>query len=261
MKLLALHTIFLFLTITSGVNNTLAQTIKGLHGEAGPVVAAEVRKNHFDSPVLAYVFYGDLTGAGTTDAIAFLYHPSGGNSDVLTTWIWRDTKDGYVLARAPSIDEVFGVEPRNVVFSQGRIEVTTSVLATGDPRCCPTGKKTFALTLAGPTKAVGTTKDLDVPIMEYGGDGQAANCASSVVTGLKASGDGFLAVRSGPGSRYRKLDELHNGEVVIVYEVRGKWAGVVYRTKATTCSATKTHPITYERKGWVHTNWLRQLAG
>ena len=64
-------------------------------------------------------------------------------------------------------------------------------------------------------------KELDVPVLEQGGDGQMANCASSMVTGLKATGDGFLAVRSGPGSKYRKIDELHNGDVVLVFEQRG----------------------------------------
>jgi len=34
-------------------------------------------------------------------------------------------------------------------------------------------------------------------------DEQAANCASSVVSGLKEGGDGFLEVRSGHGSQYR----------------------------------------------------------
>ena len=37
---------------------------------------------------------------------------------------------------------------------------------------------------------------LDVPITEEAGDGQMANCTSSVVTGLPPDGDGFLA--SGP---------------------------------------------------------------
>lgn len=106
-----------------------------------------------------------------------------------------------------------------------------------------------------------TINVLDVPVIEQGGDGQAANCMSSVVSGLQAGGEGFLAVRSGPGTQYRKLEELHNGDVVIVFEYRGSWAGIVYRTSEVRCSSTTTAPVTYERKGWVHTNWLRPLAG
>lgn len=102
---------------------------------------------------------------------------------------------------------------------------------------------------------------LDVPVMEQGGDGQIANCMSSRVAGLKAGGDGFLAVRSGPGTKYRKIDELRNGDEVIVFDVRGKWAGVVYGTSNVACSSTKTRPVPYGRKGWVHTNWLQEVAG
>lgn len=102
---------------------------------------------------------------------------------------------------------------------------------------------------------------LDVPVVEQGGDGQMATCASSTVAGLKAGGDGFLAVRAGPGTHYRKLDELRNGDVVLVYEIRGKWAGVAYRAMAANCAATRTRFVPHEHKGWVHTNWLKDIAG
>ena len=257
----------LFAVIPFSAGQSAAQTIEGLHGGAAPAIKAEIRKGDFGDPVMAHVFYGDLTGTGTNDAIAFLYHPSGGNSDVLTTWIWRDTGNGYQLTRAPSIKEVFGIDPRDVKFSAGRIAVTMTVPKPDDPRCCPTGKRKFSLSIEGSSqsdsKSAATTKpkELDVPVLEQGGDGQMANCASSMVTGLKAYGDGFLAVRSGPGSEYRKIDELHNGDVVLVFEQRGEWAGVVYRTANVTCSSTKTHAVTYKNKGWVHTNWLKDIAG
>jgi Bacterial SH3 domain len=120
--------------------------------------------------------------------------------------------------------------------------------------------KTIFLGLAlacGPALAA----DLDVPILEQGGDGQAANCASSVVAGLSAGGDGFLAVRSGPGTGYRKLDELYNGDVVIVFAQQGPWYGVVYRTARVTCASTTDRAIQYPNKGWVHGKWLKPLAG
>lgn len=103
--------------------------------------------------------------------------------------------------------------------------------------------------------------ELDVPILEEGGDGQAANCASSIVGGLPRGRNGFLAVRSGPGTEYAKLAELQNGETVIVFQTSGEWAGIVYRTQNVTCSSKSTRPIEYERKGWVHTKWLKPLAG
>lgn len=111
------------------------------------------------------------------------------------------------------------------------------------------------------TAVAAHANDLDVPVLEQGGDGQAANCWSAMVSGLKADGDGFLAVRSGPGSQYPKIDELHNGEIVIVFQNRGKWVGVVYRTPNATCHSTKTHPVPYEKKGWIRTDWLKDVAG
>jgi len=260
MKWSMLCFVVLSAAIVFNAGKPTAQTIEGLHGDAAAAIGAEIRKGDFGDPVEAHVFYGDLTGTDTNDAIAFLYHPSGGNSYVLTTWIWRHTESGYTLAKAPSIEEVFGFEPRGVKFSTGQIEVTTTVMNPGDPRCCPTGEKTFSLSVPGST-GVAVESDLDVPILEHGGDGQMANCMSSMVSGLRIDGDGFLAVRSGPGTRHRKIDELHNGDIVFVFETRGEWAGVVYRTSNVRCHSTITQPVKYDKKGWVHTNWLKPVAG
>lgn len=88
---------------------------------------------------------------------------------------------------------------------------------------------------------------LDVPFETTGGDGQAAWCASSIVAGLDPQGDGFLAVRSGPGTEYRKIDELHNGDIVSTCDARGPWIAIIYGPS--------------KRKGWVHGRWLKDLAG
>lgn len=105
-------------------------------------------------------------------------------------------------------------------------------------------------------KAISTTS-LKVPILERGEPDDLPTCASSAVVGVK----NFLAVRSGPGSKYEKIDELQNGEIVYVFDNRGKWAGVVFRTDDVECSAKKTRKVPYERKGWVHKDWLEDLAG
>jgi hypothetical protein len=185
---------------------------------------------------------------------------------------------GYLLARVVPIEEFFGVSPRDVRFSPGRIEVTTSVLMPDDPRCCPSGEKTFVLSSentapappevdsqapaapSGESQApAGAAGRLDVAIHEEGGDGQMASCASSRVSGLKQGG--YLTVRSGPGTTYRKLDELRNGETVYVFEMQGPWAGIVYRTQGVSCAATQTRPVPHDNTGWVHTDWLSDLAG
>ncbi|MCV0429452.1 MAG: peptidoglycan-binding protein [Roseibium sp.] len=103
--------------------------------------------------------------------------------------------------------------------------------------------------------------DLDVAIIEYGGDGQAATCASSVVAGLNSKGDGFLAVRSGPGPDYRKIDELHNGDVVYAFDQKGDWVGVAYNDASIDCASQTTRPVQSDYQGWVHRKWLNDLAG
>lgn len=108
---------------------------------------------------------------------------------------------------------------------------------------------------------VSSAKDLDVPVIELGGDGQAANCFSSIVLAPKDNEGDLLAVRSGPGSQYRKIDKLHKGEIVIVFEVRGEWAGIVYRASNVSCHSRETHPLTYKNKGWIHTKYLKGYAG
>ncbi len=107
----------------------------------------------------------------------------------------------------------------------------------------------FLLGLAGPLAAQG----LDVPINLPPDDGQAAVCASSVVSGLDPNGDGFLALRTGPGTNYPKIGELHEGDVVYPCDARGPWIGILL---AYPKAGRPVGP-----GGWVHGRWLRPLAG
>lgn len=92
-----------------------------------------------------------------------------------------------------------------------------------------------------------TAQTLDVPILDSCvSDGQMACYATSTVSGLDPNGDGFLAVRSGPGTNFPMIDKLYNGEVVEIIEFQGSWRGVRYRGGW---------------KGWAHANWLIDLAG
>lgn len=111
-----------------------------------------------------------------------------------------------------------------------------------------------------PTPAL--AQALDVPVIEHA-DEDFDTCALGRVTGLKSDGDRFLAVRSGPGSDYTKLDELHNGEKVWLFDQKGKWIGVVYSVEEVSCSpVVKDRPVPHEgKKGWVHGNWIEILAG
>ena len=73
-------------------------------------------------------------------------------------------------------------------------------------------------------------------------DAEAACYGVAEVMGLDPKGEGFLAVRSGPGTAYPKIGEVYNGERVGVYEVRGDWQAISYGND--------------NRLGWVHKNWL-----
>ncbi len=98
-----------------------------------------------------------------------------------------------------------------------------------------------------------STSNLDVPIRGHMGDSKDA-CGTTIVIGLKS--DGFLAVRSGPGPEFRKIDELHNGDTVHIFDMHAEWAGVVYGVPRIDCSSSKTSSTKYKKKGWIHRKWL-----
>jgi hypothetical protein len=121
----------------------------------------------------------------------------------------------------------------------------------------------LAAVLTIPAIGAAGAQQLDVPVMELASD-DLDTCALGKVTGLKAGGDGFLAVRSGPGSSYRKLDEIHNEDRVWLFEQRGEWIGIVYGIgHDMSCGAIdKDRPVPHPgKKGWVHQNWIEFLAG
>ncbi|MEM7301489.1 MAG: SH3 domain-containing protein [Pseudomonadota bacterium] len=123
-------------------------------------------------------------------------------------------------------------------------------------------KLILAVGLMAPFAHIVSAQQLDVPIIEQA-DEDFDTCALGEVYGLKADGDGFLAVRSAPDSSFRKLDEVYNGNRVWIFQQVGKWYGIVYGVDSVDCS-----PISSDRavrapgkKGWVHSNWVRVIAG
>lgn len=107
-------------------------------------------------------------------------------------------------------------------------------------------KLTTLVAALGITSGAAVAQQLDVEfqIVE---DDQAAGCLGAEVMGLNPNGDGFLSVRSGPGTNYRKIDELYNGDTVRPCASEGAWNGIYYGQP--------------RRKGWVHGNWLGNWAG
>lgn len=86
-------------------------------------------------------------------------------------------------------------------------------------------------------------QDLDVTFDTYcPPDAEAACFGVAEVMGLDPNGEGFLAVRSGPGAQYRKIAEVYNGDRVGVYARQGDWQAISFGSN--------------NRLGWVHRNWL-----
>lgn len=85
-------------------------------------------------------------------------------------------------------------------------------------------------------------------------DGQAASCLVGRIARLDPQGDGFLAVRAGPTTGARKIDELHNGNSVYLCAKRGDWWGAVYGRGDCGVFAATSGPTPYRgpcRSGWI----------
>lgn len=89
------------------------------------------------------IFYGDFSGDGAFDALAFGYFQMGGSSAGLSVTLFSNQAGRMTFVRI--VDEVFGMEPRDVAFSTGQITLTTTVPRAGDPHCCPTGSQQWTI--------------------------------------------------------------------------------------------------------------------
>ena len=70
---------------------------------------------------------------------------------------------------------------------------------------------------------------------------EAACTGAGRVMGLDPDGDGFLAVRTGPGSDYPMIDRLRNGDRVGIVTSAGPWLGLEYGGV---------------RQGWADGTWV-----
>jgi hypothetical protein len=95
------------------------------------------------------------------------------------------------------------------------------------------------------------------------GPASAGDCTGYVV-GVKpisqynhARGNGFLAVRTGPGSRYQQTGEVYRGDEVSVYDRRGNWYAI------TCMSGRCMQPMwgTPMPSGWVFGKYVDARVG
>jgi hypothetical protein len=83
------------------------------------------------------------------------------------------------------------------------------------------------------------------------------------VRGLDPEGDGFLAIRSGPGIDYAKLDELYESNAVYVCGYEGTWRAIVYPADGRECgvSGLLEGPRGYDGpcfRGWANSRWIAE---
>ena len=105
-----------------------------------------------------------------------------------------------------------------------------------------------------------------VPVIAGQHPGEDACGSVGVVRGLDPQGDGFLAVRAGPGSGYTMLDKVYNDYLLNICDVRGKWLGVVYSHETEDCGVSSPwpRPAAYTGpclSGWVFRNYVKDFAG
>src|SRR5690606_14915432 len=101
-------------------------------------------------------------------------------------------------------------------------------------------------------------------IYEMESDGEGANCAEGTVIGLRADGDSFLAVRTGPGTNFRKIGELRNGDRVKIFQDRDGWHGVLVpggRIDQSDACGRKgpMRQVSGSGLGWVHGRWIGNI--
>ena len=110
---------------------------------------------------------------------------------------------------------------------------------------------------------------LTVPVIPGAIEDADACPGTGIVEGLNPHGDGFLAVKAGPGLNFDRIDKLYNGAQVHICEQRGEWLAIVYsRTGNWSGRCNVSHPwpraLPYTgpcRSGWVHRRWVGSLAG
>ncbi|MEF2549906.1 hypothetical protein VQ042_00805 [Aurantimonas sp. A2-1-M11] len=202
--------------VLSSTGVAIAQQIEGLHGPAAETLAVELRKTDFLDPMQVNLFYGDLTGRGTKDAVALIYHPSGGNSDYLDEWLLRDVGGRYEVVKDTPLGDIVGDGARDILFAPGRFEVTMTVMNPGDPRCCPTGEKRFVIVLddstAQSSSASGATAN-------SGGAWTARQTTNPVGVDIEAiSIDGRSRIEGGCGTEFLEpgfwLTFFHDGDAL-----------------------------------------------
>lgn len=104
--------------------------------------------------------------------------------------------------------------------------------------------------------------------VSVGGEASLDACGGvGAVIGLDPRGDNFLAVRSGPGAKYKMIDKLHAGQMFFDCDAQGKWIGIVYSRKPNAACGVSS-PVRKRqayrgpcRSGWIFKKYTKLIAG
>jgi hypothetical protein len=83
--------------------------------------------------------------AQAREALGVAYIPIEGSAGSVDIAVGYYAKAPHGFGLVGPVADLFGFEPRDARFLADRIEVTTSTLAPGDPRCCPTAATRWAI--------------------------------------------------------------------------------------------------------------------
>ena len=75
------------------------------------------------------------------------------------------------------------------------------------------------------------------------------------IRGISSRGDGFVAVRKGPGTKYRMVGKIYrNGTRVKICDRKGKWKGIIYGDCISGSSRSRNGSC---KAGWVYEKYIR----
>ena len=83
--------------------------------------------------------------AQAREALGIAYVPIEGSAGSVSIAAGYYAKGPGGFGFVGPVTELFGFEPRDARFLADRIEVTTTTLAPGDPRCCPTATTRWSI--------------------------------------------------------------------------------------------------------------------
>jgi hypothetical protein len=76
----------------------------------------------------------------------------------------------------------------------------------------------------------------------------------------------YVTVRSGAGSKFRKIGRLHSGREVYICDERGDWFKVFYSSPDGPCGSGSNGGLDVQKtkgcqSGWVEKKWIDVISG